>query len=155
MEKNIIIAHSHNKQIVTLTLNRIDKHNALDDAFIQQLLGIFKQIDADAHTSVVIVQAAGKTFCAGADLAWMQRMAHYSLEENRADALQLAALFARFNQLSKPTVVLVQGPVYGGGIGLVACADTVIAAKNAAFCFSETNMGLLPATIAPYVLAKI
>lgn len=138
-----------------ITLNRPEKHNAFDDVMIAQLIQLLKEMDKQEGVRVVMITAAGAHFCAGADLQWMQRMADFSFEENKKDAEQLMHLLQTLAQLSKPTLALVQGRAMGGGIGLVTCADIVIATQQAEFCFSETKLGLIPATIAPYILRRI
>jgi methylglutaconyl-CoA hydratase len=101
------------------------------------------------------LSASGKSFSAGADLNWMRRMADYSLQQNLADARGLAELMRTLNTLSKPTIALVQGAAYGGGVGLVACCDIAIASSRATFCLSEVKLGLIPAVISPYLVAAI
>ncbi len=113
-----------------------------------------EQVD-DERVRAVVLGAQGRSFSAGADLNWMQRMAGYSERENLDDARALAALMRRLYELPKPTLALVQGPTYGGGVGLVACCDIAIAAETANFCFSEVRLGLIPAAIGPYVIAAM
>ena len=103
----------------------------------------------------MIVAARGESFCAGADIGWMRRAASFSEAENQADAGALAELLRVLNTLPKPTVALVQGPAYGGGVGLVACCDIALAVRRARFQFSEVKLGLIPAVIAPYAIAAI
>jgi methylglutaconyl-CoA hydratase len=138
--------------VTTLTLNRPDKHNAFDDALIDTLTTTLNTIANDKTVHSVVLRAAGDTFCAGADLNWMRDMVNYSQEENYADAQRLAALLHRLYTLPQPTVAVVQGAALGGGVGLVACCDIAIAAEDARFCFTETRLGLIPASIAPYVI---
>jgi methylglutaconyl-CoA hydratase len=102
-----------------------------------------------------VLAATGKSFSAGADLEWMRRMAGYSREENMNDAMGLAALMRTLAHLAKPTVARVQGSAYGGGVGLVACCDVAVAAQGATFSLSEVKLGLIPAVIAPYVVAAM
>ncbi len=138
-----------------LTLNRPEVHNAFDDALIAQLTAALLSLEADRRVRVVVLAAAGKSFSAGADLAWMQRMAGYSEAENLADARALAGLMSTLDRLAKPTVALVQGAAFGGGVGLVACCDIAIASQAASFCLSEVKLGLIPAVISPYVVAAM
>lgn len=138
-----------------LTLNRPELHNAFDDALIAALTAELKRLGEDPAVRVVVLAAGGKSFSAGADLAWMRRMADYTAEENLADALALAELMRTLDTLPKPTVALVQGAAYGGGVGLVACCDIALATPRAAFCLSEVKLGLIPAVISPYVVAAI
>lgn len=141
--------------VATVTLNRADKHNAFDDSIIEQMTLAFNDIDADDSVRVMILAASGKHFSAGADLAWMKRMATYSYDENRKDAHRLALMLQTLNGLSKPTIARVQGAAFGGAVGLVSCCDIAIATPNASFCLSEVKIGLIPATISPYVINAI
>lgn len=141
--------------LATITLNQPDKHNAFDDAVIQQLLTHLATIRDTPNARVMLLQAAGKHFCAGADLGWMKRMASMSYDDNHADARQLARLMQELNSLPIPTIAKIQGAAYGGAIGLIACCDIAIASDNARFCLSEVKLGLAPATIGPYVVAAI
>jgi methylglutaconyl-CoA hydratase len=141
--------------IARVTLNRPEVHNALDDALIGGLLESLEKIAADGAARLVILTGQGASFCAGGDLAWMRRTADYTHEQNLADAMTLARLLRRLNTMPQPTLALVNGPVYGGGVGLVACCDVAIAAETAKFSLSEVRLGLIPATISPYVVRKI
>jgi methylglutaconyl-CoA hydratase len=141
--------------LATVTMNRPELHNAFDDEFITALINTFKCLDSDPAVRVVILAASGKSFSAGADLNWMRRMADYSHEENLADSMCLAGLLSSLNGLSKPTIALVQGAAYGGGVGLVACCDIALATERAVFCLSEVKLGLIPAVISPYVVEAI
>ena len=141
--------------VAALTIDRPEVHNAFDDQLIQRLLQALEAIEADPKARVLILRSEGKSFSAGADLRWMRRMADYSPAENRADALQLAALMQRLNTLSKPTIARVQGATFGGGVGLVACCDMAIGTRAARFALSEVRLGLIPAVISPYVVAAI
>ena len=141
--------------VARLVLNRPEVHNAFNDALIAELTAALKRLEQDPEVRAVLLAAEGKSFSAGADLNWMKRMAGYSTEENRADARGLAGLMRTLNDLAKPTIALVQGAAYGGGVGLVACCDIAIAATRASFCLSEVKLGLIPAVISPYVIAAI
>lgn len=141
--------------IARVTLNRPDVHNALDDALIGDLLASLEKIAADRAVRLVILTGQGTSFCAGGDLAWMRRTADYTYEQNLADAMTLAKLLHTLHTLPQPTLALVNGPAYGGGVGLVACCDIAIAADTAKFSLSEVRLGLIPATISPYVVRKI
>ena len=138
-----------------ITLNRPEIHNAFDDSLIARLTAELKQLETDPQVRVVLLAASGKSFSAGADLNWMRRMADYSRAENLADARGLAELMHTLDGLSKPTIALVQGAAYGGGVGLVAACDIVLATSTACFCLSEVKLGLIPAVISPYVIAAI
>ncbi len=141
--------------IARLTLNRPEVHNAFDDALIAELSETLDGLAADEGLRALVLAAAGKSFSAGADLGWMQRMAGYGMAENLADATALAELMHRLDRFPRPTVALVQGAAYGGGVGLTACCDIVLATERARFCLSEVKLGLIPAVIAPYVVAAI
>ncbi len=139
----------------TLTLNRPALHNAFDDRLIAELIQELHELQADPQVRIVVLAAAGKSFSAGADLNWMRRMAEYSWEQNMADAMALAELMHTLNTLPKSTLARVQGPAYGGGVGLVACCDMAVAAETAVFSLSEVRLGLIPAVISPYVIDAI
>jgi methylglutaconyl-CoA hydratase len=143
---------SRDGHIARITLNHPEVRNAFDDATILELTSTFRELDTDDNVRVVVLAAEGETFCAGADLNWMKRMAEYSVEENRADALNLAKMLNAVYRCSKPVIARVQGDVYAGGVGLVAACDIAISVDTAKFCLSEARLGLMPATIAPYVI---
>ncbi len=141
--------------IAIITLNRPDKHNAFDDALIADLTQHLKALDQLPDVRVVVMSANGKSFSAGADLHWMERVAAYSEAENTRDAMALGELMHTLHTLSKPTIARVQGPAYGGGVGLIACCDIAVGTLDAAFALSEVRLGLIPAVISPYVIAAI
>ncbi len=141
--------------VATVTLNQPDIHNAFDDKLIAQLTDIFTHIDQNSNIRVMVLASTGKSFSAGADLNWMRRMATYSYEQNLADANALASMFQILNSIDKPTIARVQGAAFGGAVGLVACCDMAIASKLSKFCLSEVKLGLIPATISPYVIDAI
>jgi len=141
--------------IATVTLNNPDKHNAFDDGVITELTQVFNDIAQDQDIKVMILASTGKSFSAGADLGWMKRMASYSYEENLNDANALAAMLKALNFLPQPTIAKVQGAAFGGAVGLASCCDIVIASNKASFCLSEVKLGLIPATISPYVVNAI
>ncbi|MBI4968554.1 MAG: enoyl-CoA hydratase/isomerase family protein [Rhodospirillales bacterium] len=142
-------------KVATVTLNRPDRHNAFDDALIAGLTETLEGIGADPAVRVVVLTGAGKSFSAGADLGWMKRMAGYTFDQNMADARGLARLLSTLDRLPKPTIARVNGPAYGGGVGLVAACDLAIAQPEAAFSLTEVKLGLIPAVISPYVVAAI
>lgn len=139
-------------QVATLVLNRPHLRNAFDENVIAELTQAFHELGADGKVRVIVLAASGPAFCAGADLNWMQKMAAYSDAENRADAVRLADMLRAMCACPKPVVAKVQGDCFGGGVGLVAACDIAIAAGTAHFCLSEVKIGLMPATIAPYVI---
>jgi methylglutaconyl-CoA hydratase len=144
-----------NDQVAVVALARPDVHNAFDETLIAELTRALVALDADPGVRVVVLAGQGKSFCAGADLNWMQRMAGYGHAENLADAGALANMLATLDRLGKPTIARVHGAAYGGGVGLVACCDIAIAAQEATFSLSEAKLGLIPATVGPYVVAAI
>lgn len=141
--------------VALVTLARPEVHNAFDEASIAELTHALAVLEHDAAVRVVVLQGLGRSFCAGADLNWMKRMAGFGEKENLADAMALATLLKTLNGLPKPTIARVHGPAYGGGVGLVACCDIAIAAQTATFSLSEAKLGLVPATIGPYVVEAI
>ena len=126
--------------IVQLTLNRAEIHNAFDDKLIAELTVAFKELNNDPTVKVLILDAEGKSFSAGADLNWMRRMADYSRDENYQDSEQLAGLMSTLYEMKCPTIAAVQGAAFGGGVGLVACCDIAIASDKASFCLSEVKI---------------
>ena len=141
--------------LARLALARPQVHNAFDDALIAELTQALEQLDADPGVRGVVLTGDGSTFSAGADLAWMRRMAQASEADNLADSLRLARLMRTLNFLSKPTIARVNGSAYGGGVGLLACCDLAIGVEGAKFSLSEVKLGLVPAVISPYVTAAI
>lgn len=155
MSDQTILSHIDEQGIATLTMNRPELHNAFDDLLIEELAAALKRLEANSRVRVVMLTGSGRSFSAGADLNWMRRMADYTRDENLRDALGLGGLMQTLNELTKPTIALVQGAAYGGGVGLVACCDMAIASSRATFCLSEVKLGLIPAVISPYVIAAI
>ena len=138
-----------------LTLNKAQRHNAFDAQLIAEITAGLRELDADADVRVVVLSSTGKSFCAGADLNWMKRAAGYTPEQNLLDATLLADLLVTLNELPKPTIARVQGPAYGGGVGLIAACDIAVGTYDAVFSLSEVKLGIVPAVISPYVLAAI
>ena len=136
-------------------LARPPVRNAFDETMIAELTAAVGAAGEDPDVRVVLLHGTGTTFCAGADLDWMKRTAGYGQAENLVDAKALAAMFATIANCPKPTVACVNGPAYGGGVGVIACCDIAIGASDAEFALSEAKLGLIPATIAPYVVAAI
>ncbi len=137
--------------VATLTLNRPEVRNAFNEGLIAELTEAFTSLGARPELRAIVLAAAGKAYCAGVALNWMQAMAGYSWDENHADATRLADMLWAIYSCPVPVIARVQGDVYAGGVGLVACADIVVAVDTAGFCLSEAKLGLLPATIGPYV----
>ncbi|WP_231759975.1 enoyl-CoA hydratase/isomerase family protein [Microbulbifer elongatus] len=144
-----------NEGVATVTLNRPEIHNAVDDDLIRQLGETFDNLARSGGVRALILASNGKNFSAGADLNWMKRMADYTEEQNRTDAATLAAMLHKLDNFPAPTIARVQGAAFGGAVGLVSCCDIAVAAERASFCLSEVKIGLLPATISPYVINAI
>lgn len=138
--------------VARITLAQPDLRNAFNDETIAALTAAFAQAGARDDVRAVVLAAQGTAFCAGADLNWMRRMADYTREENVADAGALAEMLRTIYECPKPTIARVQGDVYAGGMGLVAACDMAVAVDTAGFCLSEVKLGLIPATISPYVI---
>ncbi|WP_175700910.1 enoyl-CoA hydratase/isomerase family protein [Burkholderia ambifaria] len=139
-------------RVATVTLARPAVRNAFDETTIAELTTAFEWLDAHEGVRAIVLAAEGAAFCAGADLNWMKKMAGYSDDENRADARKLARMLEAIHRCGKPVIARVHGDAYAGGVGLVAAADIAIAADGVKFCLSEARLGLIPATIAPYVV---
>lgn len=139
-------------KIATVTLNRPDTRNAFNEETIAEITRAFRELGEDDDLRAIVLAANGPAFCAGADLNWMKKMAGYTHAENQADALQLAEMLRTIYLCPKPVVAKVQGDCYAGGMGLVAACDIVVAVDEANFCLSEVKLGLIPATISPYVI---
>jgi len=138
--------------VATITLNRPEVRNAFNDEVIPELTRAFTELGARDDVRAIVLAANGPAFCAGADLNWMRRMADYTRAENLADAGALAEMLRAIFHCPKPTVAKVQGDVYAGGTGLVAACDIAVAVDTAHYCLSEVKLGLIPATISPYVI---
>lgn len=140
--------------VLHVTLNRPDVHNAFNDELIGEAIDLFSNIDPKAARAVVL-QGTGKNFCAGADLNWMSRMVSYTREENVRDSSLLAKMYALINECPLPVIGRIQGAAIGGGVGLVSVCDVAISTAKTQFGLSEVKLGILPAVISPYVIAKI
>lgn len=140
--------------VLTVTLQRPDVHNAFNDELIAEAIDVFSNLDA-ASARVVVLKGTGKNFCAGADLNWMSRMVSYTRDENVRDSSLLAKMYALINECPLPVVGRIHGAAIGGGVGLVSVCDVAIAIRNSQFGLSEVKLGILPAVISPYVISKI
>ncbi len=138
--------------VATITLTQPEIRNAFSDEVIVALMQAFETAGSRPDVRAIVLAAEGPAFCAGANLNWMSRMADYSRDENRVDAGELAKMLRSIYECPKPTIARVQGDVYAGGVGLVACCDMAVAVESAVFCLSEVKIGLMPATISPYVI---
>lgn len=141
--------------LAVVTLNRPDKHNAFNAQLIAELTEVFDTLSHETLIRLVILRGAGKSFSAGADLEWMKRAADFTQQENIDDAVRLAEMLRKLHCLPQPTLALVQGAAMGGGAGLVAACDVVVALASTTFRFSEVRLGLTPATISPFVIKAV
>jgi len=138
--------------VARVWLNRPEVRNAFNEAVIAELGDAFTTLGADASLRAIVLGGHGKAFCAGADLAWMRQMADFTWEQNRADAQALADMLWALYRCPVPIVGRIHGDCYAGGVGLAAVCDILVASEAATFCLSEARLGLLPATISPYVI---
>jgi methylglutaconyl-CoA hydratase len=141
--------------VAEVWLNRPEVRNAFNEGVIAELTAAFQTLSADASLRAIVLAGHGKAFCAGADLAWMRAMADYSWEQNRADAQALADMLFAIYRCPVPVVGRIHGDCYAGGVGLAAVCDVLVAAEGVQFCLSEAKLGLLPATIGPYVIRAL
>lgn len=142
-------------EVVRITLNRPEIHNAFNSILISELSDAFFRVKEDGAVRVVVLTGEGKSFCAGADINWIREIIHYSFEQNLEESLQLAELLHLIYTLPKPTVAMVNGSAIGGGNGLLSACDMAVAAEEAIFGLSEVKIGLVPAAISPYIIRKI
>ncbi len=150
-----ILIERNNNGVAHIRLNRPDVHNAFNEQMISDLTVAFADIEKCPDTRVVILSGNGKSFSAGADLEWMRKAAEYTYEENVIDAQKLSYMLKSLYKLKQLTIASLHGSIMGGGLGLAACSDIVIADKSSRFAFSEVKLGLIPATISPFVLDAI
>ena len=141
--------------VVTVSLDRSAVHNAFNDRLIVEMIGLLERLASRRDVRVMVLRGEGPNFCAGADLNWMSQMVSYSREENIRDSTELANMFRTLDRAPFPIVGRVHGAAIGGGVGLVAVCDIVIAEEGTKFGLSEVKLGILPAVISPYVIAKI
>ena len=139
--------------VLTVTLDRPDVRNAFNEVMIEELSHLFAGLPHDAR--IVVLTGAGPTFCAGADVQWMKKSKDYTEEQNAADARAMARMYRTIDECPRPLVARVQGAALGGGAGLVACCDVVVAAEGTTFGFTEVRLGIVPANISTFVLPKI
>jgi methylglutaconyl-CoA hydratase len=142
-------------QVATVWLNRPTVRNALDEVLLSEITQAIHHLEQDNSVRVIILAGRGSVFCAGADLNWMKRMAEYSAEQNKNDAMGLASMLKTLKEVSKPTIARVHGAAFAGGMGLAAACDVVVAEPAAEFCLSEVRIGLIPSTISPYVIQAL
>ena len=152
MSESVLDIRRPSPHVAEVWLNRPEVRNAFNDGVIAALTEAFTRLNQDTDLRVVVLAGHGKAFCAGADLNWMRAMADYSWDENRADAGKLADMLWTLDQCPVPLIGRVHGDCYAGGMGLASVCDVLVASDNVTFCLSEARLGLLPATIAPYVV---
>lgn len=145
----------HDGPVVRVTLNRPDVRNAFNEDLIAEMTTWAESVKPGGAARVVVLAGAGKVFCAGADLTWMSKMVGYSYDENVRDARAMARMFEALDRLPLPLIGRVHGAALGGGAGLAAVCDIVVAAEDALFGFTEVKLGILPAVISPYAIARI
>lgn len=152
---NTLLSHVDEFGVATIILNRPQTHNAFNEQMIAEITECFEQLIKDTSVNIIVLKSEGKSFCAGADINWMQNIAGFSREENVKDAAKLAHMMHTIYHCPKPTIASVHGNAFGGGVGLVACCHIAIVASDANFCFSEVKLGLIPAVISPYIINAI
>lgn len=154
-ENKLFLSELDGRGVLSITLNRPDLHNAFNDELIASLTEAIEKASENDSVRLIVLTGQGRSFCAGADLNWMKKMKDYSDEENFQDSMKLAKLFEVINLISKPVIGKINGAALGGGVGLVAVCDYVVAKEDAKFGLTEVLLGLAPAVISPYVIAKI
>lgn len=153
--ETVLVEYSHNKRIATVTMNRPEIHNAMSSQLLLDLQAAFQALSTDEKLAGVVLTGAGKSFSAGADLSMMQAAANYTREQNQHDAQTMAGAFEHLNNFPAPIVARVNGAALGGGLGLMAVCDIVIAVDTARLAFSEAKLGIAPAMISPFIISKI
>ena len=154
-DEKLILTEVTEDGIGQISMNKSKKRNAFDEDMIAGLTAAFEDMARNESVRVVVLRGEGPSFCAGGDLNWMKRSAEYSFDENVEDARNLGRLLKTINEFPKPTIALVHGHAFGGGVGLTAACDIAIAAMDTEFCLSEVRIGLIPSIIAPYVIGAI
>ncbi len=150
-----MIEVQHTGPVATVALNRPQQHNALHPDMIRELRDAFHNLAQEAEVRVIVLRGHGPSFCAGADITFMRVAADYTFEQNLADGEAIFDLMATINNCPKPVIGRIQGTAIGGGVGLVSCCDTTVAVTQATFGLSEARLGIAPAVISPFVMAKI
>ncbi|MGJ8527352.1 crotonase/enoyl-CoA hydratase family protein [Maritalea sp.] len=155
MTYQYIRLETDDRGVATLMLDRADKHNALNAEMCDEISSVVSAINMDKSIRVVVLAASGKSFCAGGDLEWMRQQFNATRQVRIAEAKRLANMLFALNTLEKPLIGKVQGNAFGGGVGMMSVCDVVVAVEGAKFGLTETKLGLIPATISPYVLARM
>ena len=153
--ETVLVEHNHNGRIATVTMNRPEIHNAMSTQLLLDLQAAFHELSAEKELVGVVLTGAGRSFSAGADISLMRAAASLSEEQNKQDALRMAGAFEALYHFPAPLVARVNGAALGGGLGLMAVCDIVIAVDTARLAFSEVKLGIAPAMISPYVIGKI
>lgn len=154
MEFETLLWDVDNRGVGRVTLNRPKVHNAFNQVMLQELIDVLEAA-SEQDVRMVVLTGSGKSFCAGADLNWMQEVLHFNYEQNLVSSRKVSACFSSLYSFPRPTIAMVNGAAIGGGVGLVAACDISIAANGARFSLSEVTLGLVPACISPYVLRRI
>lgn len=155
MNNEVLTCEMNEKGVATVCLNRPEVHNAFNELLISSLRRVFTSLDQNDECRLVVLTGNGRSFCAGADLNWMKSMVNYSRKENYDDSKMMADMFSTLNNFSKPVIAKVNGHALGGGVGLLAVCDYVLASDKAKFGFTEVRLGIVPAVISPYCISKI
>lgn len=150
-----LLSHLSDRGVLTLTLNRPEKHNALNAELIAALQTALEDAARNDQVRVIVLTGAGASFCAGADIAYMRSTLEYTQEQNLQDARALARCLRTLDEIERPVIAKINGNAFGGGLGLIACADIALGSTAAQFALTEVRLGLVPATISPYVVAAI
>lgn len=155
MSDETVLVEIDDKGVATVTMNRPEVHNAFNEDVIAKLTATLEDLGKNEDVRVVILRGEGKSFSAGGDLNWMRKSADYTYDENVDDAMRLGLLLRTLYEMPMPTIALVHGNAFGGGVGLTACCDVAVAEDGTKFCLSEVRIGLIPSVIGPYVLRAI
>jgi methylglutaconyl-CoA hydratase len=150
-----LVRMERDRGVARVTLNRPEFNNALNAPLIEALIATFETIVADTSIKTVVLSGEGKSLCAGADINWMRQAAAYSREESIADLMPLGRMLEALDRMPQATIGRVQGPVYGGGVGVVAACDVAVGSSDSTFCLSEVKLGIVPGMINPWVLRAI
>lgn len=153
--KDVLLSRSANGYYASITLNRTEVHNALSPSVMTGIEDSLLELRDDPNVRAVFLKAAGSTFCAGGDLKHMKSTANWTYEQNKDEAFRLSGVFNSIRNFPRPVVALVNGPAYGGGVGIISACDMAFAVQNAFFALSEVTLGVIPATISPFVISKI
>jgi methylglutaconyl-CoA hydratase len=155
MNWNTISIATDQRGVATLTLNQPDKHNAMSGDMINEISRAAALLGSDETVRVVILTGAGKSFCAGGDLGWMKSQFEADRKTRIAEAMKLAGMLRDLNEMPKPLIGRINGQAFGGGIGMMSVCDSAVGVEDAKFALTETRLGLIPATISPYVIARM